>query len=174
MAIETLRDHAQNHCVPRSAPLDALDVGLLNLLQRDAGRTLRELGDDVGLSPSAVHRRIARYEAAGLIARRVAVLDPRAAGGTLLAVVLVTLERESAEDHAELRARLRAAPEVQQCYDVAGEYDYVVVVATTGMPDCRELVDRLLLGGPPLKRLVTLPVFDAVKRGLEVPVRRGS
>ena len=60
---------------------------------------------------------------------------------------------------------------MQQCYDVAGEYDYVVVVATAGMPDCRELVDRLLLGGPRLKRLVTLPVFDAVKRGLELPVR---
>jgi Lrp/AsnC family transcriptional regulator, leucine-responsive regulatory protein len=77
-AIETVRDHAQDHCVVRSVSLDALDaldVDLLNLLQRDAGRTLRELGDDVGLSPSAVHRRIARYEAAGLIARRVAVLD---------------------------------------------------------------------------------------------------
>jgi DNA-binding MarR family transcriptional regulator len=59
-AIETVRDHAQDHCVVRSVSLDALDVDLLNLLQRDAGRTLRELGDDVGLSPSAVHRRIAR------------------------------------------------------------------------------------------------------------------
>jgi len=59
-------------------------------------------------------------------------------------------------------------PDVQQCYDVAGEYDYVVVVATTATPDCRERVDRLLLGGPRLKRLVTLPVVDAVKRGLEL------
>ena len=65
-------------------------------------------------------------------------------------------------------------PDVQQCYDVAGEYDYVVVVATTATPDRGERVDRLLLGGPRLKRLVTLPVFAAVKRGLELPVRRGS
>jgi DNA-binding MarR family transcriptional regulator len=69
-AFETVRDPAQNHGVVRSVSLDALDADLLNLLQRDAGRTLRELGDDVGLSPSAVHRRIARCEAAGLIVRR--------------------------------------------------------------------------------------------------------
>jgi Lrp/AsnC family leucine-responsive transcriptional regulator len=174
--IETCPDTAQNCCVYGSGPvaLDEIDLELLDLLQHDVSRTLRELGEAVRLSPSAVHRRIAGYLATGVIARRVAVLDPRAVGGTLLAVVLVTLEQESSDHHAALRARLLAAPEVQQCYDVAGEWDYVVVLVTSGMAACREVVDRLFLGEPSIKRLVTLPVFDSVKLGLGIPTRRAN
>jgi Lrp/AsnC family leucine-responsive transcriptional regulator len=106
-----------------------------------------------------------------VIAREVALLEPRTVGARL-ALGLVTLETESTQEHAALRARLLASPEVQQCYDVAGEWDYVVVLVTRGMPDCRELVDRLFLDGPNVKRLVTLPVFDSLKLGLELPFHR--
>jgi Lrp/AsnC family transcriptional regulator, leucine-responsive regulatory protein len=169
--IETSPAETQNYCVPRRVALDEIDLDLLDLLQRDAGRTLRELGEVVGLSPSAVHRRLVRYHTTGLITRHVALLDPEALGGSLLAVVLVTLESESTQDHASLRERLAAAPEVQQCYDVAGEWDYVIVLVTRDMPHCRELVDRLFLDGLRIKRLATLPVFDSVKRGLDLPMR---
>jgi Lrp/AsnC family transcriptional regulator, leucine-responsive regulatory protein len=170
--IESFYTSAQNHCVRRAADLDEIDLDLLTLLQRDARRTLRELGDTVSLSPSAVHRRIGRYHSRGVIAREVALLDPDAVGGCLLAVVLVTLEAESKQEHASLRARLLASPEVQQCYDVAGEWDYVVVLVASDMSHCREVVDRLFLEGPNIERLATLPVFDSVKLGLELPIRR--
>ena len=153
-------------------PLDEIDLDLLDLLQHDVGRTLRELGEAVRLSPSAVHRRLARYDSSGVIERRVAILDPQSVGGRQLAVVLVTLEETSGQDDASLRARLLATPEVQQCYDVAGEWDYVVVLVTSNVHECRELVERLFLDEPGVKRLVTLPVFDAVKLGLDIPVRR--
>jgi Lrp/AsnC family leucine-responsive transcriptional regulator len=153
--------------------LDEIDLDLLDLLQHDASRTLRELGEAVGLSPSAVHRRIARYHSTGVIRRQVALLDPHV-GGSLLAVVLVTLETESTHGHASLHARLLASPEVQQCYDVAGEWDYVVVLVTRSMTECRELVDRLFLDEPGIKRLATLPVFDAVKLGFDLPIRRSD
>jgi Lrp/AsnC family transcriptional regulator, leucine-responsive regulatory protein len=159
---------------PGPVPLDEIDLDLLDLLQHDAKRTLRTLGEAVGLSPSAVHRRVARYHAAGVIAGQVALLDPRAVGGTLLAVVLVTLETESPEDHSSLRERLLTAAEVQQCYDVAGEWDYVVVLVARDMADCRQLVDRLFLQEVRIKRLATLPVFDSVKLGLELPIGRSD
>ena len=152
-------------------PLDEIDLDLLDLLQHDVGRTLRELGEAVRLSPSAVHRRLARYDSSGVIARRVAILDPQSVGGRQLAVVLVTLEQQSSKDYASLRARLLATPEVQQCYDVAGEWDYVVLLVTSGMQECRELVERLFLDEPGVRRFVTLPVFEAVKVGLDIPVR---
>jgi Lrp/AsnC family transcriptional regulator, leucine-responsive regulatory protein len=152
-------------------PLDEIDLDLLDLLQHDAARTLRELGETVRLSPSAVHRRLARYDSSGLIQRRVAILDPQSVGGRQLAVVLVTLEEQSSQLDASLRARLLATPEVQQCYDVAGEWDYVLVLVTSGMHECRELVERLFLDEPGVKRFVTLPVFDAVKLGLDMPIR---
>jgi Lrp/AsnC family transcriptional regulator, leucine-responsive regulatory protein len=174
MPIEKNSAKAQNRCVGRlrSLELDEIDHELLALLQEDAGRTLRELGEAVRLSPSAVQRRISRYQTTGLIARKVAVLDSRKIGGTLLAIVLVALGQESTERHEALRARLLAAPEVQQCYDVAGEWDYVAVLVASGMPHCRELVARLFLDDSSIKRCETLPVFDPVKLGLGLPIPR--
>jgi Lrp/AsnC family leucine-responsive transcriptional regulator len=172
--IEKNSANAQNRCVSRRRPveLDEIDHELLALLQEDAGRTLRELGEAVRLSPSAVQRRISRYQTTGLIARKVAVLDSRKIGGTLLAIVLVALGQESTARHEALRARLLAAPEVQQCYDVAGEWDYVAVLVASGMPHCRELVARLFLDDSSIKRCETLPVFDPVKLGLGLPIPR--
>jgi Lrp/AsnC family leucine-responsive transcriptional regulator len=149
--------------------LDEIDHELLAHLQEDASRTLLDLGRAVRLSPSAVQRRIRCYLSSGLIVRRAAVLDPRAVGEVLLALVLVKLK--SAATETTLRPRLLAAPEVQQCYDVAGRWDYVVVLTAGDMPHCRELVAHLFLDDPDVERCETLPVFDAVKLGLAVPTR---
>ena len=151
--------------------LDELDRKLLDLLQNDAARPLYELGDLVGLSPSAVQRRLSRYRASGVIARQVAVLDPDVVAGTVLACVLVTLERESKKLHSGFRQRLLAAGEVQQCYDLAGAWDYLVIVAADSMPRCRTVIDDLLLDAPNVKRYETLFVFEPIKRGLNIPLR---
>ena len=112
-----------------------------------------------------------RYHARGLISRQTAVLDPQAVAQIQLAIVLVALEPGTAKRHAALRRRLLATPQVQQCYDVAGQWDYVIVLATSGMSECRDLVDRLLLNDPSITRCDTLPVFDPVKLGLAIPTR---
>lgn len=136
----------------------------------DAARTLRELGEQVGLSPSAVQRRLRGYRTAGVIAREAAVLDPTVLGATTLAVVLVTLDQESARHHTEFRSRMRAEPRVQQCYDVAGPWDYVVVLVAESLTECRVLSDRLFLNDENVRRYDTLPVLDPIKTGLAVPL----
>lgn len=150
--------------------LDEFDHKLLELLQNDAASTLSTLGEAIGLSASAVQRRITRYRQAGLL-RSVAVLDPAVLGGVTLAAVWVTMERESAKRHAAFCARMRAAPEVQQCYVLAGEWDYLVILATTGVAHCREVADRLFMGEDNLKRYETRLVFEPIKLGLNLPTR---
>ena len=150
--------------------LDEFDHRLLELLQRDADATLSALGDAVGLSASAVQRRIKRYRESGLM-RQVAVLDPSLLGAVTLATVLVQFERESARNHAALFSRVRAVPEVQQCYVLAGEWDYLVILATSGVAHCREVVERLFAGDDNLKRYETRLVFEPVKLGLALPTR---
>jgi DNA-binding Lrp family transcriptional regulator len=171
-AIDSLRVPTQQYCVPRKHAfhLDELDRKLLELLQKDAARPLYELGDLVGLSPSAVQRRLSRYRSSGVIAKQVAVLDPDVVAGTVLACVLVTLERESKKLHATFRQRLLAAAEVQQCYGLAGTWDYLVIVAASSMPRCRTVIDELLLDAPNVKRYETSFVFEPVKRGLNIPL----
>ena len=150
--------------------LDEFDHRLLELLQRDSASTLTALGEAVGLSASAVQRRITRYRKHGLM-REVAVLDSTLLGTTTLATVLVAMEREPAKLHAAFHARMRAAPEVQQCYTLAGEWDYLVILCTTGVAHCREVADRLFMDVGNIKRYETRMVFDVVKSGLQVPTR---
>ena len=171
MPLAMSRRSAQNFCVTTRSPvaLDELDHRLLACLQQDAGQTLHQLGDAVGLSPSAVQRRMTRYRRMGLIARQIAVLDPEVLRGTVLAAVFVTMERESIRAHNAFRERMRSAPNVQQCYSLAGERDYLVIVTAGAMPDCRDAVDRLFMGDPNVKRYTTHIVFDVVKVGLDIP-----
>lgn len=163
----------QNYCVgtSRSIQLDVIDKKLLNLLQQDSARSLYGLGDAVGLSPSAVHRRLDRHRRSGLIKREIAVLDAEALPGTVLACVLVSLERDSKRLHSGFQERMRAKLEVQQCYDVSGDWDYLVILVTDGMPHCRAVVEDLFLDAPNIKRYSTLFVFGVVKSGLYIPLR---
>jgi Lrp/AsnC family transcriptional regulator, leucine-responsive regulatory protein len=92
--------------------------------------------------------------------------------GTVLACVLVTLERESQRQHNNFKERMLAAAEVQQCYDLAGEWDYLVMVVASSMARCRTVIDRLFLDAPNLKRYDTLFIFDTIKSGLKVPLRQ--
>lgn len=158
--------------MPESPPprLDDIDVQLLDLLQNDAGRILHDLGEQVGLSPSAVQRRIARYRKDGLISRQVAVLDPHRFGSTVLAAVLVTLDQESFEHHRAFAERMRSDPQVQQCYRVAGPWDFVVVLAARSMRDCSRLGDRLFKADDNIRRYENLVVFDTIKTGLALPL----
>ena len=172
IALEKSCTLAQKFCVATPPPvLDEFDHRLLALLQADATRTLTALGDAVGLSASAVQRRIKRYRDSGLL-RQVAVLDPELLGGPTLATVWVTMERETTRQLNAFYARMRTAPEVQQCYQLAGEWDYLVILATTSMAEYREAAERLFKADGNIRRYETRLVFDAVKRGLALPTRR--
>ena len=69
------------------------------------------------------------------------------------------------------RATIRAMPEVQQCYVLAGEWDYLVILATTGVAHTREVAERLFGGDDNLKRYETRMVFEPIKLGLHLPTR---
>ena len=148
--------------------LDDFDHRLLALLQDDAARTLDALGEAVGLSPSAVQRRLTRYRKQGLL-QEVAVLDAEAVPAVVLAAVWVTMERESVRTLKAFYARMRAAPEVQQCYQLAGDWDYLVIMATTSMAAYRETAEKLFKSDGNIKRYETRLVFDTVKRSLRLP-----
>ncbi|HEX6356902.1 Lrp/AsnC family transcriptional regulator [Actinophytocola sp.] len=151
--------------------LDEIDHRLLDELQADADRTLRELGEVVGLSPSAVQRRIERYRKSGLLTRLAAVLDPRASHDLVTAVVLVAVERESQRLLDAFQRRLLAAPEVQQVYVCYGEWDYVVVLTTSGMAHHKEVSERLFNEAPNIRRFSTMLVLNPLRTGMAIPAQ---
>ncbi len=160
----------QKYCVSEFPVLDEFDHRLLELLQRDASVTLTFLGEAIGLSASAVQRRIHRYRKAGLL-REVAVLDAGLLPAITLAAVWVTMERDTFRLHSAFRARMRAAPEVQQCYAVAGQWDYLVVIVARSVAHYREVAERLFVDEGTVKRYETRLVFDTIKQGMNLPTR---
>jgi Lrp/AsnC family transcriptional regulator, leucine-responsive regulatory protein len=151
--------------------LDEIDHLLLDELQTDAGRTLRDLGEAVGLSPSAVQRRIERYRRSGLLARTAAVLDPKVNHDLITAVILVAVERDSPRMRVAMERRLLAVPEVQQLYCCYGEWDYVVVLITSGMAHHNEVAGHLFDHAPNIRRYSTMLVLDPLRTGMTIPTR---
>jgi len=171
VAIEKFRGITQNCCVKKRSELDDIDHRLLDELQTDAGRTLRALGEIVGLSPSAVQRRMERYRATGLVARTAAVLDPKYSPDLVFAVCLVAVERESQRLHDAFQRRLLAAPEVQQLYVVYGEWDYVAMLVTSGMAHHNEISERLFAQAANVRNYRTQFVLNPVRTGSAIPTR---
>src|SRR6476469_298852 len=157
-AIEFFPVATQDFCVK----LDEIDHLLLDELQTDAGRTLRALGEVVGLSPSAVQRRMERYRDSGLVSRTTAVLDPKASRDLVMAIVLVAVERESPRLLEAYQRRLLAAPEVQQLYGCYGGWDYVAVLVTSGMAHHNEVSQRLFAEAPNIRQYSTMLVLGRV------------
>jgi DNA-binding Lrp family transcriptional regulator len=90
---------------------------------------MADLGDHVGLSPSACHRRVRALEDAGLIAGYAARLDPDALGLTLQAFVEMSLTSQSRETMDRFEAAVADFPEILECHLMAGQADYLLRVA---------------------------------------------
>ncbi|MBB6169996.1 DNA-binding Lrp family transcriptional regulator [Nocardiopsis mwathae] len=156
--------------MPADRSLDEIDHLLLGLVQVDARRPLHELGDEVGLSPSAVQRRLTRLRRMGVIRAEVAVLDPGAVGVGMTAVVLVALVDDDVGHHAAFRERMLAESAVQQCYSIVGQWDFVVILLTADVAENRELSGRLFGSAAKVARYETLPSFETVKFGVSLPL----
>ncbi|EJT06610.1 AsnC family transcriptional regulator [Rhizobium sp. CCGE 510] len=154
------------------SPLDAFDHKILAILQRDNTTPQRTIGEAVGLSAPAVQRRIKRMEGDGVIQANVAVLDPAALGQSITILVEVEVISETAKQIEQAKSQFAAAPEIQQCYYVTGEADFILVIVVPAMADYEALTRRLFFGNNNVKRFRTFVAMDRVKVGLSVPVER--
>ncbi|PPE65397.1 Lrp/AsnC family transcriptional regulator [Caldimonas caldifontis] len=123
--------------------LDAIDLRLLDQLQRDASLNNQALAERCHVSPATCLRRVRRLVEAGVIERRVALLSPERLGAGLTAIVEISLDQQAAERLAAFEARAVAEPQVQQCYRTSSGPDFVLVVQVRDMDAYHALVQRL-------------------------------
>jgi len=150
--------------------LDRFDRQLLNLVQDDSGQTAERLAEQVGLSASAIQRRLKRLREEGVIARDIAVVDPHKIGKAVFFVTSVTVERERPEVLAQLRAWIEAQPQIQQAFYVTGETDFILTVTTPDTETYEALMARMLAENPQVSRFTTSVALSVVKQGLKIPV----
>ena len=150
--------------------LNKLDRRLLAILQKDARRPAELMGADVGLSASAVQRRIVRMREEGVITAEVALVDPKQAGRPLTMIVDVEVERERPELLASLKQWIAAEPCIQEAWYVTGAGDYVLIVAARDVDDFEALMQRFVADNPNVRRFQTRVALSTLKRGMFVPM----
>ena len=123
---------------------DLLDLKILDTLQADGRMTNQELADTVGLSPSPCLRRVRQMEAAGVIARYVALVDPEAVGLSVTAFVRVRLDQQDDRHLAAFEAAVADFPEVMECYLMTGEADYQLRVLVGSLGAFEDFLRRRL------------------------------
>lgn len=150
--------------------LDRFDRRLLTLVQQDAAQTAEALAAQVGLSASAVQRRLKRLRATGVILSEIAVVDPLRVGKPNFFLAALEIERERPELIARLRQWLAAEAQIQQVYYVTGTADFVLVVVAPDVGAYDALMSRLMADNPNVRRFTTNVALGVGKRGLFVPV----
>ncbi|MGZ5181618.1 MAG: Lrp/AsnC family transcriptional regulator [Ramlibacter sp.] len=157
-----------------TAALDKLDKAILRALQTNGRETYDVVGEQVGLSPSAVLRRVKRLEEAGVIDRYVALVRPETVGLGLTAYINVRLEKHT-EHHKRnpmdaFRASVQGWPEVVECVALTGEMDFLLRVVVEDMAHYSRFIMDTLLKHPSVQDCKTSFVLDRVKATTAVPV----
>ena len=157
-----------------SSALDKLDKAILRALQLNGRETYDVIGEQVGLSPSAVLRRVKRLEDAGVIDRYVALVRPEAVGLGLTAYINVRLEKHT-ETHKRnpmdvFRASVQGWPEVVECAALTGDMDFLLRVVVQDMAHYSRFIMDTLLKHPSVQDCKTSFVLNRVKATTAVPV----
>lgn len=154
--------------------LDKLDKAILRRLQANGRETYDVVGAKVGLSASAVLRRVKRLEDAGVIDRYVALVKPEAVGLGMTAYLNVRLEKHS-ESHKRnpmdlFRSAVQGWPEVVECVALTGDMDYLLRVVVGDMAHYSRFMMETLLRHPSVQDCKTSFVLDRVKATTAVPL----
>ena len=153
-----------------SIELDAADLRILDILQRDASLSNQDLAAAVHTSAATCLRRVKRLTDAGVIERRVAILSPQAMGAALTAFAEVSLDAQGAEHLQAFEVRAVAEGLVQQCYRVTPGPDLILVLQLPDMAAYHALVQRLFTQDANVRNVKTFFSVHRAKYDTRVPL----
>ncbi|MDQ5897496.1 MAG: hypothetical protein RLZZ592_1686 [Pseudomonadota bacterium] len=154
--------------MPTSISVDAIDLKLLDELQRDASRSNQAIAEAVHVSAATSLRRVKRLSDAGVIERTVAVLSPQALGHGLTAIIEVTLDRQTIDRIEAFEARAVAEAGVQQCYRTQGGPDFVLIAQVADMAAYQALAQRLFTSDANVRNVRCFFSVHRAKCGLQI------
>ncbi|WP_294230470.1 Lrp/AsnC family transcriptional regulator [uncultured Shimia sp.] len=129
-----------------SIKLDQIDRSILDVLQRDASLSQREVADRVGLSQNALWRRLKRLEEEGVLLGSRMRIDPAVLGLDLTVFVMVRTRNHSMEWAEGFKAHVARIPQVAEMHRIGGDWDYMLKIITSGMSGYDAVYRRLTTG----------------------------
>ncbi|MBS1747845.1 MAG: Lrp/AsnC family transcriptional regulator [Bacteroidetes bacterium] len=112
---------------------DEKDLAILKLLQHNARITVKEISDSIHLSTTPVHERIKRMEEAGIIKQYATLVDHSKVKKGLMVICYVSLKEHSKNAGSKFIKMIQSMPEVTECYNISGEYDFMLKVMAENM-----------------------------------------
>lgn len=150
--------------------LDKIDLQILRILQQNSRLTTKELAARVHLSPTPVFERLKRLESGGYIKKYVAVLDYEQLNCGFVVFCSVKLRRLNKDIATEFCNIIRDIPEVTECYNVSGEYDFLLKIHASDMKYYQEFVLNVLGTIDSLGSLTSTFVMDEIKHEHGIPI----
>lgn len=150
--------------------LDETDYQILRTLQKNAKLTTKELADAVHLTPTPVFERQKRLERNGYIKKYAAILNAEQLGKGLLVFCKVKLKQINREISDDFERRIRHIPEVTECYNTSGTYDYLLKISTSDMKEYQQFVLNKLGVLESLASLESVFVMSEVKNAYGINI----
>jgi len=149
--------------------MDEIDRKLLGILQEDATLSIAQMAERVGLSPTPCWKRIQKLEAAGVIERRVALVDPDLIGMGLCVFIAVEAGEHTPSWLERFAAVVAGMPEVMEVYRMAGDVDYMLRVV---VPDIQgyDMFYKRLIAAVPLKNVTSRIAMERMKHTTAYPM----
>ena len=151
--------------------LDDFDRKILRVLQEDCSLSTAEVAERVGLSQSPCWRRISALEEAGIIRKRVALLDRRKIGLGAQVFANVKLSAHGRAHMAEFEATIQAIEEVIECYVLMGTTDFLLRIVTPDIESYERLFFEKLSRLPGVQEITSSMALSEIKSTTALPVR---
>ena len=153
------------------AELDAIDMKILELMQRDASLSTAELAERVGLSQSPCWRRIQRMREEGYIKAQVVIVDREKLGFKMQIFAQVKMTTLSDEDRAKFHKVINDIPEILECYTVFGEMDAMLKILAPDVIWYQDFIFSTLLKLPGVIDVRSIVTLTESKSTTAIPMR---
>lgn len=149
---------------------DAIDLCILDLLQENAKWTNKEIAASLGMSITPVYERIKRLEQEGYIERYVTILNREKLGRRLVAYCNVSLKEHSKPLIQQFEKEVQSLEEVQECFHVAGQFDYLLKVITANMDSYQDFIVNRLAALDNIRQVQSSFILTEVKKSWKMPL----
>ncbi|MDK9738508.1 Lrp/AsnC family transcriptional regulator [Vibrio sp. D404a] len=150
--------------------LDRIDRRILAILQKNNRIPNVDLAEEVGLSAPACLKRVKRLREEKVIVGDVSLINPALAGNKVTLIVSVEMERDRGDIYSVFRNSVEQAPEVTQCYQITGGYDFLIVLSVPDIQAYERFIERVLHQDRNIRKFHTSVSTKTVKFSTEVNI----
>ena len=151
-----------------SHTLDNIDKAILNLLQDDATLPLKTVAERVHVSIATAQRRIQALIDSDVITKQVAIVNPDKVGYGLTAVVMIEMERSNTSMQHRFERLVDAQSRIMSCYEVSGDFDFMLMVNAKNMSDYHQFTRSLLTYENNVRNFKSQFVMNFTKSGTKI------